>query len=147
MQNKRNLLKKSFVMVFAILTIVVLGTIAMWSMYISSTSQEEAASKYLQLQANLYAKSATEFAIEALQSRDFQHDGCIRRINLTNLPGSFQATVTFFYFLDDCNVVGCNANNCATIQTPESNGTVLVNTAVTNTQYHIRYFRQTLQKP
>ena len=134
-------MKKSFAMLFAIAFIVVLGTIGMFMMYFSSNTLKQTSDNYISLQGELYAKSATEFAIQALESRDFRNDGCINRIDINT--SLYEINMTFHYFLTNCPT-DCN---CSVVETKESNGTVLINTYVKSKTENIRYFRQTLQKP
>jgi hypothetical protein len=135
-------LKKSFAMLFAILFLVVLGTIAALMMNFSSLSTKQTSDSYLGIEEKLKAKSATEYAIMALESRDFAKDGCINKIDINGTI--FDVNMTFHYFLTKCP----NDCNCSVISTQESNGTVLINTYVTSkVMPHIRYFRQTIQKP
>jgi len=135
-------LKKSFAMLFAIAFIVVLGTIAMLMMDFSVTSLKETSDEYLRVEEKLKAKSATEYAVMALQARDFKNDGCINKIDINGTI--FDVNITFHYFLTECPQ-DCN---CSVISTQDSNGSVLINTYVSSKiMPHIRYFRQTLQKP
>jgi len=134
-------LKKSFAMLFAIIFIVVLGTIGMVMMYFSGLSVQQTNENYIETQGELYAKSATEFAIQALEARDYNTDKCINSINIDS--SLYEINMTFHYFLTSCPV-DCN---CSVINTTESNGTVMINTYVKSKTEPIRYFRQTLQKP
>jgi len=133
-------LKKSFAMLFAIGFIVVLGTLGTLMMYFSSVTLRQTTDNYISLQGELYAKSATEFAIQALESRDFSN-GCINQIDINT--SLYDINMTFHYFLTSCPT-DCN---CSEITTKESNGTVMINTYVKSKYDTIRIFRQTLQKP
>ena len=134
-------MKKSFAMLFAIAFIVVLGTIAGLMLSFSTITLKETEDNYMSLQSQLYARSATEFAIQALESRDYVNDGCINKIDINT--SLYDLNMTFHYFLTDCPV-DCN---CSEIKTKESNGTVMINTYVTSKVDRVRFFRQTLQKP
>jgi len=134
-------LKKSFAMLFAIAFIVVLGTIGTLMLYFSTATLKQTEDNYLSAQGELYARSATEFAIQALESRDFQNDGCINKIDINT--SLYEINMTFYYFLTNCPT-DCN---CSTIVTKESNGTVMINTYVKSKVDNVRFFRQTLQKP
>ncbi len=134
-------MKKSFAMLFAIGFVVILGTIAGLMLHFSAITLRQTSDNYLATQGELYAKSATEFAIQALESRDFSSDGCINRIDINT--SLYEINMTFHYFLMGCPV-DCN---CSEIVTKESNGTVMINTYVKSKVDNIRYFRQTLQKP
>ena len=135
-------MKKSFAMLFAIGFIVILSVIGLLMLNFSSVTLVNTENNYLDAQANLYAKSANEFAIAALESRDFANDGCINKIDINT--SLYEINMTFHYFLTDCS--NCDAN-CSIITTKESNGTVMINTYVKSKANNIRYFRQTLQKP
>jgi hypothetical protein len=129
-------------MLFAIIFLVILGTLGALMMNFSSLSLKQTSDLYLGLEEKLKAKSATEYAIMALESRDFTKDGCINKIDINGTI--FDVNMTFHYFLTECP----SDCNCSTISTKESNGTVLINTYVNSkVMPHIRYFRQTIQKP
>ena len=135
-------MKKSFAMLFAIIFIVVLGTIGGLMIYFANQSTQNVQNNYLDIQAHLKAKSATEFAIMALESRDFDNDGCINKIDINSTL--FDVNMTFHYFLKSCP----SDCNCSNITTQDSNGSVMINTYVTSKiNPQVRYFRQTIQKP
>jgi len=134
-------LKKSFAMLMAIIFIVILGSVGTLMMYFSSLSLKQTSDNYITTQGELYAKSATEFALQALESRDFKNDGCINKIDINTTL--YEINMTFHYFLTNCPA-DCN---CSNIVTKESNGTVMINTYVKSKVDNIRFFRQTLQKP
>jgi hypothetical protein len=128
-------------MLFAIGFIVVLSIIGVLMLNLSSITLHNTESNYLDAQANLYTRSATEFAIQLLESRDFENDGCINKVDINT--SLYEINMTFHYFLTDCP----SDCNCSVITTKESNGTVLINTYIKSKVDNIRYFRQTLQKP
>jgi len=135
-------LKKSFAMLFAIIFIVVLGTVGGLMLYLSAQNTQSTADDYLNVQVRLEAKSATEFAIMALESRDFKNDGCINKTDINSTL--FDVNVTFHYFLTECP----SDCNCSVITTQDSNGSVMINTYVTSkVDSRVRFFRQTIQKP
>jgi len=140
MQRKGYILKKSFALIFAIIFLVIVGTIGMLMMKFANIRVKQTADNYLNTQAQLYAKSATEYALMAIQSNDFSKK-CIKKIDINT--SLFDLNLTFHYFLTDCPT-DCP---CTKITTKESNGTIMINTYVTSKKHHIRFFRQTLQKP
>jgi len=78
----------------------------------------------------------------ALESRDFDNDGCINKIDINSTL--FDVNMTFHYFLKSCP----SDCNCSNITTQDSNGSVMINTYVTSKiNPQVRYFRQTIQKP
>jgi len=135
-------LKKSFAMLFAIAFVVVLGTIATLMLYVSTITVKETTNDYMQAQGELYARSATEFAIQALEARDYQKYGCINKIDINT--SLYDINMTFHYFFREFNYTDCNWTR---IETNESNGTVMINTYVKSKIGNIRIFKQTLQKP
>ena len=135
-------MKKSFAMLFAIIFIIVLGTVGGLMLYLSVQNTQSTADDYLNVQVRLEAKSATEFAIMALESRDFKNDGCINKMDINSTL--FDVNITFYYFLTEC-LSDCN---CSVITTQDSNGSVIINTYVTSkVDSRVRFFRQTIQKP
>jgi len=134
-------LKKSFAMLFAIAFVVVIGTIGMMMMSFSSVTLKETEDNYVATQGELYSRGATEFAIQALESRDFASDGCVNQIDVNT--SLYDINMTFHYFLTDCT--DCDGN-CTIIDTKESNGTIMINLYMNSKVGTGRYFRQTLQK-
>ena len=135
-------MKKSFALLLAIVFVVVLGTVGALMAYFSSATLKQTGDDYLRAQEGLSAKSATEFAIQALQSRDFTTNGCINKIDING--SLFDVNMTFHYFLTTCP----SDCNCTEINTTESNGTVMINTYVTSkTDPFIKNFRKKQQKP
>ena len=134
-------MKKSFALLFAIIFIVVLGLLGTFMMVFSTLNVKQTEENYLNVQSELYARSATEAAIQALEARDFATDGCINRMNINT--SLYEINMTFHYFLMSCPT-DCN---CTSITTQDSNGTVMINTYVKNKETNMTFFRQTLQKP
>jgi len=135
-------LKKSFALLFAIAFVVVLGTLGSLMMYFSAQTVQSVQNDYLNIQARLKARSATEFAIMALESRDFKNDGCINKIDINSTL--YDVNMTFHYFLTECP----SDCNCSVIESQDSNGSVMINTYVTSKiDPRVRFFRQTIQKP
>ena len=97
----------------------------------------------MEVRANLALRSATEYAILALQGH---HNS--QRLNEINLSYPFfNANVKFHYFLTNCN--DTNDFNCSKIDTQDTNSTVLVYVTVTSKlpQFTIRKVKMTLQNP
>jgi len=135
-------LKKSFAMLFAIAFIIVLGTIGTIMMYMSAVNIKTTENDYLDVQLKTEAHSAIEYAIMALEARDFNNDGCINKIDINN--SFYEVNMTFHYFLTECP----SDCNCTNITSKESNGSVMINLYVkSKIDPNIRFFRQTIQKP
>jgi predicted DNA binding protein len=95
--------------------------------------------------AELMLRSATEYAILALQGHDFS-GGCLNSLDINDSDNLFNVKVNYHYFLTNCNPDECN---CSTITTADTNGSVLIYVTVTskNPNFHIRKVRFTLQNP
>ncbi len=116
-------------------------------MQFSASSSKHAAESFLDTKANLALRSATEYAILAIQGHDFNKNGSLNLINEINITYPlFNANVKFHYFLTDCP---SSAENCTKIYTKDTNATVLIYTTVTskNSNFHIRKVKVTLQNP
>ena len=134
-------MKKGFSLLLSIIFMVVMALIGVMIMKFSASSSKHASTSIMDIRANLALRSATEYAILALQGHDFT-GGRINEINLS-YP-FFNANVKFHYFLTNCS-----DNNCSKIETKDTNSTVLVYVTVTSRlpQFHIRKVKMTLQNP
>jgi hypothetical protein len=154
MQRKNHILKRSgFAMIMAIMLLIVISTIMAVSISMSTTTTARTTNEYLHEQAMLLTSSATEYAVLAISGHNrTTNNNCINAINAVypnvNNP-MFDINITMQY-------VGLNAGGgcdqyIASISTPETNGTVLMDVTVTssnelNLTEAIRYERRTLQK-
>jgi len=137
-------LKKGFSLLLSIIFMVVMALIGVMIMKFSASSAKHASTSIMDIRANLALRSATEYAILALQGHDF-NNGRINEINLT-YP-FYNANIKFHYYLTDCNVT--TDKDCSYAQTKDTNGSVLVYVTVTSKlpQFHIRKVKMTLQNP
>ena len=112
-------------------------------MSFGSFNVKHASSSIMDIRANLALRSATEYAILALQGHHSQN-----RVDEINLSYPFfNANVKFHYFLTNCNE---NVDkNCSKIDTQDTNSTVMVYVTVTSKlpSFHIRKVKVTLQNP
>ena len=135
-------MKKAFSLLLSIIFLMVMGIIGVMVMEFSSYNSTQVTSSFLDTRASLALRSATEYAILALQGHNFKN-GLLKEINLS-YP-LFRANIKYHYFL-----IGCNGNeDCTEITTQDTNGTVLVYVTVEskNPSFHIRKVRVTLQNP
>ncbi len=137
-------MKKGFSLLLSIIFMVVMALIGVMIMKFSASSSKHASTSIMDIRANLALRSATEYAILALQGHDYTA-GRIHEINLT-YP-FYRANIKFHYFLKDCNT--STDQDCSYAQTPDTNGTVLVYVTVMSKlpQFHIRKVKMTLQNP
>lgn len=94
-------MKKGFSLIAAIFFIILISTIALTSLSIATMSAREAPNILLNQQAELLARSATEYAIMNIQQNDY-NKGCpdsVKEINL-NYPSKspiFNVKVQIYY--------------------------------------------------
>jgi len=134
-------LKKGFSLLLSIIFLVVMAFIGIMVMSFSASTSHHVRELYLDTKADLALRSATEYAILALQGHNF-NNGLINHIHI-DYP-LFNADIKFHYFL-----INCSDENCTAISTADTNGSVIVYVEVTskNPDFHIRKFRVTLQNP
>ena len=144
-------MRSAFALLSAIFLMLLVGILMALSFSLSSQTIRQTGDLYLQEQAQLLAKNATEFALLAISGHDNSAD-CIQQINLQYPQGSpiYDINMSLYYL---GNGLPCDANHLLdnTIATPESNGTVMIDTVVsyrdTETNETIRFHRRTIQKP
>ncbi len=95
------MMKKGFSLIAAIFFIILISTIALTSLSIATMSAREAPNILLNQQAELLARSATEYAIMNIQQNDYNKDcpDSVKEINL-NYPSKspiFNVKVQIYY--------------------------------------------------
>ncbi|WP_457560029.1 hypothetical protein [Caminibacter sp.] len=137
-------MKKAFSLWYTLVFLIIMALVGIMIMQFSAYSTKHTARSFLDTKSELYLRSATEFAILALQSRNYQTDGRLNKITI-NYPG-FVAKIRFHYFCTNCN---STSKDCSSIQTKETNMSSLIYVSVesTNPAFHIRKTRITLQNP
>ncbi len=148
--------RKGFSLVFAIIILVVVSTLAALMLSLSSSSAKQTSDIYLKEQAELLMQSATEYSILAILGHDNQNS-CIENINIT-YPDStnpiFDINVSLWYIIDSTMPAGFDCNHVISnsLSTHNSNMTVMIDTTVTTTSNTglsepIKLHRRTVQKP
>ncbi len=154
MQRKNSILKKKkngFAMIMAIAVIVIIATIMALSLSLTSLTTKRTTDIYLYEQASLYAKAAAERALLKIAQNDANANPCGFTGDNYQLDNIYDVNVTARYVYTNFPA-GCNvAQQFTTVTTPEQNGSVLLDIAVsinntTITPEPIRYFRRTIQK-
>jgi len=112
-------------------------------MQFSASSTKHTTRSFMDTRAELVARSATEFAIMAMQGHDYAN-GKINEINLT-YP-LFKVNIKFHYFSTDCTTTTAH---CSKIDTADTNMSSLIYVIVTskNPAFHIRKVYTTIQNP
>lgn len=146
-------MRKGFSLITAIMFIVLVATLGALALSLSTFATKQTSDLYLRTQAELLAKSATEYALLAISGHDNSVD-CVEQIN-SQYPEAganalFDINVSLRYIGDGlpCNAAVLLDNN---ITTADSNLTVLIDTVITSANgvstEPIRFHRRTLQKP
>lgn len=144
-------MRSAFTLITAIFLMVLVATLMALALSLSTQSVRQTGNLYLQEQAQLLAKGATEIAMLAVSGHDNSAD-CIETINMRFPEGNplFDINLSLYYIGTNlpCHANHILANNIASA---ESNGTVLIDTFVRyrepDSNESITYHRRTLQKP
>lgn len=158
MQRKSNLLgtynthKNGIAMIIAIAFLLITAILMAIMVNMTALTTKQAADTYVQEQAHLLAKSATEFTLLAISARDRTGGNCVTDINMA-YPNAISP---FYNIRTSVTYIGlnCPVGNTlvSSIQTPESNGTIIIDTYVSSTNTlgltePINFHRRTMQKP
>jgi len=141
-------MRSGIAMIMAIAFLVVIAGMMALMLNMSSLANKRTGHIYFTEQAQLLAKSATEFALLAISGHDRGAGDCVESTTST-YGGYFNINTTIRYI----GLPGVCANTfIGAINTPESIGTVLIDVYVTsnntlNIGNTIRYHRRTIQKP
>ncbi|MDX1808041.1 MAG: type II secretion system protein [Sulfurospirillaceae bacterium] len=146
-------MRKGFSLITAIIFLFVVATLATLALSLSTQSAKQTTDDYLKIEAELLAKSGTEFALLALSGHDFNTSGCLNSIDI-----KYPSTVNYTHdinmsimYIGNGLPISCNDILNNTISTPDSNRTVIIDTTVTTnptiSTEQIRIHRRTIQKP
>ena len=142
-------MRKSFSLLVTIVFMVVMSVIGYMILQFSTSTVNHTTRSFVSTRANLMLRSATEYAILALQGHDFS-GGCLNSINYTGGDNFFDVNITYHYFTtDDCSSSKWSGCKCSHITTKDTNGSALIYVTVTsrNPNFYVRKVRVTLQNP
>ena len=143
--------RSGFAMIMAVIVMIVIATISMFTLMQTSHTVKRTADLYLYEQAELHTKSAIEYALFKIAK-----DGCYNNLNFT-LDTLYNVDINMRYVYSNATTNVAATLNCAEfigtpyVSTQEQNGSVLmdivvdVNSTVTGSDV-IRYTRRTIQK-
>jgi hypothetical protein len=145
-------MRRGFGLITAIIILVAVSTLMTLMIGLSSNSVKVTMDLYLKEQAELLARSATEYTLLAISGHE-NNASCVEHVNISYPAGAptHEANVTIWYLGN--GIPNCTnhilANNLAT---DESNLTVIIDTVVSvsadlNLSEPIRVHRRTIQKP
>lgn len=107
-------MRSGFSVIAAAVIVAIISVVGAMVLSVSSTSSKRATDDYLRNQAEMLARSATEFAIMRLQGFVSVNGDCLERLDINATP--FDVNVTFGYILNSQNpncgsVVSSNATS------------------------------------
>ena len=154
-QSSRN----AFAMIMAIFFMIVIATLLSYMLSSTTETAKRTVNTYVNEQAQLLAKSAVEYTILRVSGHD-RSVNCLTNFNaeyygeVTPLPAHplFDINVTISYFGFGTGCTNLLPNIAGTIQTAESNGTMMIDVYVRSNKdgldlsEPISYHRRTLQK-
>lgn len=140
-------------MLAAIAFLLVMASIAALMVSMTALTTKRGVDLYFQEQAHLLAKSATEYALLAISGHSISATGnCINAID-SSYDGIYDINTSISYFGNGFPTTpgACNMLSNS-IQTDESNGTVIIDVYVTAPSdetgaEQVRFHRRTMQKP
>lgn len=146
-------MRKGFSLLTAILFLVLVATLSVLALSLSSQSAKQTSDIFLKTQAEILAKSSTEYALLAMSGHDYSTN-CLENINSTH-NGMFDINISIRYIGNGlpCNTNAILSNN---LVTNDSNRTVIIDTVVSTKQSltdngtipeRIRFHKRTIQKP
>lgn len=151
-------MRRGFSMLTAIIFLILIATISALSIALSSQATKQTSDLFLRSQAELLAKSATEYTLLAISGHELNTtSGCLNSINSqypqAGANATFDINITISYLGN--GLAAASGNNCNilsdTIMTSDSNQTVIIDTIVSSisgiSTEPIRIHRRTIQKP
>ena len=155
-------MRKGFSLITAIIFVVLVATLAMFSINTSATTAKQTSDVFLREQAELLAQGATEIAIFNLLNTNFtQAANCTlldtnTNIMQTTFPTNNVATSLFavtinkvFGAIGLCDGTAGRGTAVIPVGTSASIGTIILDVTVTSTKpnvFPVRYTRRTIQK-
>ena len=165
MQRKSNFLsdyqkqRQGVAMLLAIAFLVITAVLMSIMLNMTAFTTKRTGDLYFQTQAELLAKSATEFTLLAISGHERNTtNGCLQQINIQYPAAGAQAIYDINVSIKYIGLAAIHASCAGTnslidaIVTPESNGTILLDTYVSTTDNvkltePVHFHRRTMQKP
>jgi len=140
-------MRKGFSLLTAILFLVLVATISVLALNLSTQSAKQTIDIFLKTQAEILAKSSTEYALLAMSGHDY-NSTCLNKIDAEH-NDMFDINITIQY-IGSGLPVGCTQLG-SDITTSDSNRTVIIDTIVQSkdsiSNEPIRFHKRTIQKP
>ena len=140
-------MRKGFSLLTAIVFLVLVASISVLALFFSVQSSKQTTDIFLKTQAELLARSGTEFAVLAMSGHDYSLS-CLESVNIEH-NNMFDINISIQY-IGNGLPAGCPQLG-VDITTDDSNRTVIIDTVVTTKSNiateNIRLHRRTIQKP
>ena len=142
--------RSGFAMISAVLIMIVVATIMMFTINQTTQTVKRTADLYLYEQVELHIKSATEYALFRIAGNNTAA-GCINALNFT-IDTIYDVNITMQYVFNPIIIAGAGCTNyIGTLVAPEQDGSVLMDVTISvdaddTGSEPIRYFRRTIQK-
>jgi len=139
-------LKKGFSLIMTLAFVVIMSVIGILVSKFSLTASYHTARSFMDTRAELMLRSATEYGILALQGHKFDNK-CLNSVEFKDSDNLFNIKIKYHYFVTNCSSPVFSGCECSTIQTADTNGSVLIYVTVSNDNFHVRKVKFTLQNP
>jgi len=150
LNHRGNAARGGFALIMAVFFMVIMATLMLAMLSATTDTTNRTTNDYLLEQAQLIAKSATEYAVLRVSGYDrTAANDCLQQVTVDYPASDLKAVVNISYYGLGA---GCAGNGTSgDILTAESNGTMLMDVYVTSgttlgLSEPIRYHRRTLQK-
>lgn len=144
--------KRGFGIITAIVLLVLIATVGAMIISIAVMNSKKATDDYLRVQAEMLARSATEFAVMRIQGFNrTTNSNCLETVTITADPFTAKATINYLFDAATAGALDCNNELAANVADPDLNGMAMIDVVVTTkdgtTTEPIRIHKRTLQKP
>lgn len=144
--------KRGFGIITAIVLLVLIATVGAMIISIAVMNSKKATDDYLRVQAEMLARSATEFAVMRIQGFNrTTNSNCLETVTITADPFTAKATINYLFDATTAGALDCNNELAANVTDPDLNGMAMIDVVVTTkdgtTTEPIRIHKRTLQKP
>jgi|WetSurMetagenome_2_1015567.scaffolds.fasta_scaffold1250732_1 type II secretory pathway component PulK len=157
MQRKGDFLMKrrGFGIITAIVLMVLVGVIGAVIIGTVTTASKKSTDDYLRIQAEMLARSATEFAVMRIQGFNRTvNNNCLQNIDINATPFDINTTINYL-FINGTVPANCTNLFSNAVTDPDLNGMAIIDVVVTEQvadinnpdREPIRIHKRTLQKP
>ncbi len=139
--------KRGFGIITAIVLLVLIATVGAMIISIATMNSKKATDDYLRVQAEMLARSATEFAVMRIQGFDRGGGNCLETVTIDANPFTAKATINYLFNAATAKDLNCTNKLASDVQDPDLNGMAIIDVVVTTKDGTTRIHKRTLQKP